>query len=482
VVTDTRLRAWLSGTLAIDLSSASPDALLWLRTVRTELTLWKRGFGALTEGGETPFWFEEAGWLHLPKGYLLTGGSRWLNASTTALYERRSDGVPLPPGTRVRGVSWGAPPFPPGQAAFIESIAAGARANGYGGLAVAPTRSGKTLCSLDAACLLGGSTLVLVDRGGLEVQWRGAIENFVRDDRGRPVRVGHFREDRAEFDTPFCVGMLQTLARRSLSEEQRRAFRTVILDECSVAPASTAWEGLRRFEARYVLGLTASPKRADGLAYAIPWIVGPPIAHLERRLEGEVWFRHVPYDAETLVLDGEGRERKPRLTVFGNYNRVEAERALAAQPAYLNDVVAQATAAARAGRQVLIFAGLVDDHLAKYVPLLKAQGLNPGWYAGDAPKSEMVKNPVLTSYAKSEKGEDFLPAPTLVILAAPPPGDPTQAIGRGLQPQAPAKPIILHYVAAEPTFVKQAAKCLKVYRGLERLGLEVKTNLYGRAA
>jgi hypothetical protein len=94
----------------------------------------------------------------------------------------------------------------------------------------------------------------------------------------------------------------------------------------------------------------------------------------------------------------------------------------------------------------------------------------------------MRKNPVLTTFAKSEKGEDFLPAPTLLIFAAPPPGDPTQAVGRALQPQAAAKPIILHYVAAHNAFVKQAAKALVAYRALERLGLEVKTTLYGRAA
>lgn len=355
-----------------------------------------------------------------------------------------------------------------------------ARANGYGGLLEAPTRSGKTLCSLEAACRLGGSTLVLVDKGGLAEQWTGCIARHVRDDRGRAMRVGVFREDRAEFDAPFVVGMLQTLGRRTLSEEQRRAFRTVILDECSVAPSTTAWEGLRRFESRYVLGLTATPKRGDGLAYAIPWIVGPTIARMERAIAGEVWFRYVGF-SNSPIDDGDGGSRKPRLTMFGSFNRIEAEKALAADPEYVSDVMGQIVAGRAAGRQVLVFGGQ-HEHLRLYRDQLRAQGIDAGWYVGDSSKAEMRKQVVLTTYAKSEKGEDFLPPPTLLILAAPPPSDPTQAIGRGLQPQAGAKPIVLHYVAAHAAFVKQASRALEAYRRLARLGLEVKTTIYGEAA
>lgn len=392
-------------------------------------------------------------------------------------YERRSDGVPLPPGARSTA-TFGAAPFPPGQPQFIADIVAGARANGHGGLAVAPTRGGKTLMAVEAACRLGGATLVLCDRGGIMAQWKEAIEGRpgdpesprVVDDRGRPVPVGVLREDRWEVDRPFCVGMLQTLARRALSEEDRRRFRTVILDECSTAPCATAWSALRRIEARYVVGLSATPDRGDGLGDAIPWIIGPTIAKMERRLDAEVWFRHVPYAAAE--VDG----RAASLTLFGKYNRVGAEKAIAADPDRRADVAREAIKARKAGRQVVVFAGLVD-HLERIRDELRAQGCpEPGWYVGSADKREMARNPVLTTYAKAEKGEDFRPPPTLVIFASPPPADPSQAMGRGLQPQAPATPILLHYVDGHKVFEKQAYKALRVYR--ER-GLRVMTDVRG---
>jgi hypothetical protein len=92
-------------------------------------------------------------------------------------------------------------------------------------------------------------------------------------------------------------------------------------------------------------------------------------------LAGEVWFRYVPYN-DIPIEDREGGTRKARLTHFGSYNRVEAEKALAADEAYVTDVTEQMIAGVRAGRQVLVFGGLIE-HLATYRARLRSQGIDP---------------------------------------------------------------------------------------------------------
>lgn len=426
-----------------------------------------------------PFYVEHGGWLHIPKGYPLTERGAWLfrgDAGRLAIEEGRSQGHPLPHQTRVC-VTFGEAPYPAGQPEFIREMVRAARANTHGGLALAPTRAGKTLCALAAACRLGGSTLILVDRAPLMQQWREAVEKHVRDGKDCRVPVGIVREDRFEVPPsyPFVVATLQTLVRRELEPDVRRAFRTVIVDECQSAPCDMVWTALRRVASHYVFGMTATPDRGDGLGPAIPWLIGPEVAHLHRDLHADVCFLQHQY-ADTPILRNKGSKklRHARLTIEGRVNTNEAEKALAADQTRVDRIADEARKAVAAGRQVLILAGL-RDHVARIARALRERDLHPGVYVGgQASPSEMAKNPVVATYGIAAKGVDFQPPPTLCILAGPR-SDVRQAIGRVLQPQAPCKPMILDIVDGASPLIGQAHRRLRFY--LDR-GFDVQNRVW----
>jgi len=456
--TPTRIEAWLSGVVSLRLSTMTPDQQ---RVVREAVQLYYRGMRG--EKGYVCFALESEDWLHVPRGWYWMHGAEYPFLRTVDIREGRSNGTPLPQGTRTT-VTFGQDPYPSGQPAFIQAIVDGCRRASIGGLAQAPTRSGKTLCAIEAACRRGGSTGILVDRELLDRQWMEAIEKHVRDVAGRPVPVGLIRGDRFDLPPqhPFVVGMLQTIARRPLDDTVRQAFRTVVLDEADIAPCETALAALRRFSAHYTIGLSATPDRKDGLGQAIQWMIGPTIAELRRDIQADVWFRPRPWRACKVPTKAGDKMRAPMVLRGTAINANEVEKALLRDEEHVADVAQETARAVAAGRQVLILVGL-RDHARVIADACKALGLDARLFMGGASdKTRMKGNPVVATYGVAAKGGDFQPPPTLAILAAPR-SDVRQAMGRALQPQAPHKPMILDYVYSHPALVKQAHKRRRQY-------------------
>jgi hypothetical protein len=441
--TTPRMRAWLTGTMAIEKATVSEQRL---QEIRSALTLHRK----TEDGGLATFYIEtDDGFMHVPRGFGLTERGAQLLAGAE-FCEGRSNGYDLPLGTRVTA-QLGVPPFPVDQPKFRNAIVEWARGNAHGGLAEAPTRSGKTLCSLDAACLLGGSTLILVDRTELARQWMRDVNGFVRDAKGNPVTCGMVRMDRCDYGPgfPFVVAMQQTLARRELPEEFRRAFRTVIVDECQSAPCEQIWGALRRVASHYVIGLSGTPDRHDGLTDAIGWVIGPKIAKLDRALHADVHYLHVPW--ADMKVDG----RQVKLVRNTRTDTVAAEKALMADDRRCDLIADEVKRAVASGRQVLVLMGL-REHVFTMVNRLRVRGLDPGVYIGGrAGPDEMKKNPVLATWGVAAKGIDFQPPPTLAVLAGPK-SDVRQAVGRVLQPQAPCMPMILDVVDGADALIRQA--------------------------
>lgn len=419
------MKVWLQGTAAIELSSASPDVVA---TVQNELTLIRREI----DGEQVPvrFWSINDGWLHVPRGWLLT--RPYFLQRVTEWHDARSDGTPLPPGTRAH-VTFGADPFPSGQPRAIEEAHRNALANGHGGIFRAPTRSGKSLMALETACRLGGSTLILVDNGGLMSQFGRDVIEHVQSS------YGIIRERDFDVDKPFTIAMSQTLARRKLPKDIRKRWRTVIVDECSSAPCEQTWSAVRRLHARYIIGLSATPDRGDGLGDAIQWVIGPTLTSLERKLDADVHWRPMRW-----TYDG--------IKQWGKTSWVKAEKAAMDDHTRVHTLATDAVNAVRAGRRVLMMCGIVA-HANRLADAVAAQGVTPGLYLGG--HTQMDRKITLSTYKKASKGIDFQPPPTCFIPAGPR-SDIRQAVGRALQPQVPHRTVIIDPVDMTPPLVRWA--------------------------
>jgi superfamily II DNA or RNA helicase len=139
------------------------------------------------------------------------------------------------------------------------------------GVFVAPPASGKTVVAAHLIAKRGRNTLVLVHRAPLLEQWIAQLSTFL-DIRSKDIgRIGSgTRRANGRLD----VAMIQSLSRRGDVDEIVACYGHVIVDECHHVPSVSFERVMREVKARYVLGLTATPLRRDGLQPILEFQLG----------------------------------------------------------------------------------------------------------------------------------------------------------------------------------------------------------------
>jgi len=147
------------------------------------------------------------------------------------------------------------------------------------GVLEAGTGSGKTVMALAIIASRQQPTLVLVHTKELLYQWRDRIKTFLGIEAGL-IGDGHLDI------RPVSVGIVNTVRKQLDSLVER--FGQVVVDECHRVPSTLFSEALRAFPAHYMLGLSATPYRRDGLDKLIAWHCGEHRAKVERTVLHEV--------------------------------------------------------------------------------------------------------------------------------------------------------------------------------------------------
>lgn len=154
------------------------------------------------------------------------------------------------------------------QERILETVAA-ARAGGHRrNLVVAATGTGKTMVAAFDYCRLcqpgqpRPRLLFLAHRHELLDQARAAFRDVLRDQDFGEILDGTSTPCRYD----HCFATIQTVHRRDLPTRMGSAFwHLVVLDECHHIEASTYRAVMDRLMPELLLGLTATPERADGL-------------------------------------------------------------------------------------------------------------------------------------------------------------------------------------------------------------------------
>ena len=109
-------------------------------------------------------------------------------------------------------------------------------------------------------------------------QWIERIEAFLGI---LALRRGCYRR-RQEVDVgeQITVALVQSLYKRA--GEVAPHIGHLIIDECHRAPARMFTEAVTAFDCRYMLGLSATPFRRDGLGRLIHWFIGDRVYSIER--------------------------------------------------------------------------------------------------------------------------------------------------------------------------------------------------------
>lgn len=394
-------------------------------------------------GGQTAVSFdafvEEDGWLHVPRfyGVQIWGMPKEDNTTEGLPMEIRFNG-------RLNDVQTDA------TCTVIEKL----QLAPHGAILVLPCGYGKTVCALYISHMLKRRTLVLVHKGFLVQQWHERAKTFLPD-----ASLGIIQQNTVDADADIVVGMVQSLSKRNYSERILSQFGTVIIDEAHHMSAPVFSRALRSLPAKYILGLSATPERKDGMTCLLNYSMGD-IAHRIERTPEHTLVSCILY---------EGGKRKEITYKDGRISMPLMLNAIVSDDARNNLIADQIKLYLTVGRFIIVLTDRICQ-LQRIMELLMQREVpasDISFYIGNTPADERqraTERPViLSTYAMAKEGLDIPRLDTLVM--ATPKGDIVQASGR-VQRKHPEKkvPLIVDIVDTYSVFERLRWKRWNFYR------------------
>lgn len=140
------------------------------------------------------------------------------------------------------------------------------------GLLVAPPGVGKTVMGCYAIAKRNLPTLILAHLKPILEQWRKQLTTLLALESSQIGQVGGGKKAQNGI---VDLATLQTLARMENLPEFFAKYGFIVVDECHHIPAATFEACIREAPVKYILGLTATPYRKDGLQDILHMQCGP---------------------------------------------------------------------------------------------------------------------------------------------------------------------------------------------------------------
>jgi superfamily II DNA or RNA helicase len=383
--------------------------------------------------------------------------------------------------------------------------------SGGNGLICVPCGRGKTFMAIWTAMRIGKKFLIVVDKEFLLQQWKGELESLVPG-----IRIGIIQEDKVQVGTEIIAGksqslselkeklrelklkvggtkeelvarleaagisasaksteitydcsiaMIQTLVKRNFPLDTFHSFGFTIFDECHHLGASNFSKALIKVQTKYMLGLSATPTRDDGLTKVFEWFLGPPV----------YWEKTRDPDPTVIVNAIHVKSRNPEyMDVPVNWrgemvmarlltNVVECVE----RTKQVADLIRETCADSR--RRVLVLSERIG-HLNAIEALLKDSGLTMGYYIGGMKEEEREEGGrtarvLLASYAMASEAMNIKTL-NCVVMASPR-KKVEQSTGRILRVQASQRevaPLIFDIVDVHEVYRSQYRKRAAYYK------------------
>ncbi len=131
------------------------------------------------------------------------------------------------------------------------------------------TGSGKTVIALFMIASRKQPALIVVHTKELAYQWLERIQSFLSIS---PDEVGLIGDGKRNIGRLITVALVQSLYK--CADQVAKHTGYLIVDESHRCPSRTFTEAVSEFDSKYMLGLSATPWRRDGLSNLIFWYLG----------------------------------------------------------------------------------------------------------------------------------------------------------------------------------------------------------------
>ena len=316
-----------------------------------------------------------------------------------------------------------------------------------------------TTMAIYIMCQLKKKTLIVVHKDFLLQQWKERIQQFAPDSS-----IGLLKASKIDIEGhDVVIASLQSLSMKTYDLDIFKDFSFLIIDEVHRTSAEHFSEAFKKVNFKYSLGLSATPKRKDGLSKVFMWHMGEIVYNVTKRTDTlEVELREFhdsnpAYSQEVIMYRGKLNvarminnicEFKPRIDFVVNIIKD------------LLDIDID--------RKILVLSDR-RGHVDAMVEAINLVNITAGAYYGGMKDANLkiseAKQVIVATFAYTQEGLDIAGLNTLILTS--PKSDLIQVIGR-IQRDKPEDrkyvPLVIDIIDNFSLFPKQAKKRLAYYK------------------
>lgn len=162
------------------------------------------------------------------------------------------------------------------------------------GILVANTGFGKTIIGAKLISHYKVNTLILVNKNEIKTQWIKTISKFLN------LRNEDISSDKTKI-SKINIRTIQSFLNSKNITEEMKSIGLIIVDECHHLASYTYETIVKAIKAKYVYGLSATPKRSDGLTKILNFRIGDcvPAIHNEIEIEKKLIVKETDFNIVT---------------------------------------------------------------------------------------------------------------------------------------------------------------------------------------
>ena len=280
------------------------------------------------------------------------------------------------------------------------------------GILHAATAFGKTVVSSAIIAQKKINTLIILESSALIEQWKEALEKFLNINEGLPTyetKTGRVRKRKSLIGTLqgahdsmtgiIDIAMAGSLCKKGKYHKMMNEYGLVLIDECHHSASETIANVLKEVKAKYVYGVTATPKRGDGLEKINYMLIGPiRYSYTAKEKAKEQGIQHLVYPRFTMTVP-------PRGVITDKMHPNEAYEIIHNNDVRDEQIIEDVKNCVAAGRTPVVLSRY-KDHSEKFYERLKSYADHVFLMTGNNSKKEHRK--ILEQMHQVDKNESLI--------------------------------------------------------------------------